>query len=673
MKLHLKYCIFFLILLVVSCTKKRTTTSSRNDSVEKYLKLASIDTLPTETRKKYNHKAFSFIDLEKNDSTVRWYLCETALNSMNFKDSVDYLEKSKLHFEKSEESNDTLNLARFYRYKGAYYRTVPKKFDSAFYCYKKAEKLYQKTEDLNGLAITILSKGTVFHIINDYSSAELEILRAKNILIKVKNLKSLIYVYNSLGNVYKANFNFNEALIQYNKGFDIIVLNKLDLKSEKALILNNIGNLYFQRKDFEKAISYYKKSLEIENLQNIEAEIFLANYFSIFSCKIQLNELEGLDEEFEKLLFLIKKYNPSEEFFLLIEYSKLCYLKGKIKEAQKYADLALILARKIKAPPYDVMNSLLHVGKVNKDKASQAFVQYDILADSLLNRERRERSRFLKIQLETDEIAQEKEKEIKLKWVQTSIIASVLIIVILLFIIYKQQNQKKEFLLIQNQQKANEEIYQLMLQQKQKEEEAKQQEKKRIALELHDNVMNRLASTRFNLFTLTQQTNTENTNYAKQHIQTIKEIEDEIRSLTHELSKEETTNENRFASVLTDFISQQNQIHLTKYHLELDEKINWETISSEIKMNLYRIIQEAVHNCNKYAQATLMQINLIQQKSQLSLTIQDNGIGFDVNEAKQGIGLHNMSQRILSINGTINIHSTPEIGTIISCTVAIKH
>lgn len=100
MKLHLKYCIFFLILLIISCTKKTTTTNSHNDSVEKYLKLASIDTLPTETRKRYNHKAFSFIDLEKNDSTVRWYLCETAFKFSILKDSINYFEKSKLHYKK---------------------------------------------------------------------------------------------------------------------------------------------------------------------------------------------------------------------------------------------------------------------------------------------------------------------------------------------------------------------------------------------------------------------------------------------------------------------------------------------------------------------------------------------------------------------------------------------
>jgi signal transduction histidine kinase len=672
MKFYPQYFIFFLILFVVSCTKKNTTTISRNDSVEKYLKLTSIDTLPIETRKKYNHKAFSFIDLEKNDSTVRWYLCEIALNYSVLMDSLNYCKISKYHNLKSIEAKDTINLARFYRYRGSFHKNFTSRNDSAMYYYKKSEKYYKIINDASSLAKVILFKGQIFININDYSSAELEILRARKIFLAQNDMVFLIHTHNLLGNIYKSNFNFKKSLIQYKNGLDLIKSNRLDYDKEKALILNNIGNLYFQKKDYKTAISYYKQSSEIKNLRYSNGEIFVANYSSIFSCKVHLNELYGLDKEFEKILFLAKKYNSDDEFWLYIDYSKLCYSKGNILEAQKYADLALAFARKSNAPPYDIMNALLQVGKVNKDKASQAFIEYDVQADSLLNRERRERSRFLKIQLETDEIAQEKEKAIKQKWIQTSIISSVLLIVILLFVIYKQQSQKKEFLLIQNQQKANEEIYQLMLLQQRKEEEAKQKEKKRIALELHDNVMNKLASTRFNLFTLTQQTNTENTNNAKQHIQTIKEIEDEIRNLTHELSKEHFSEDNSFASIVTELVNQQNQMHPTDYQLQIDEVINWETISSEIKMNLYRIIQEAIHNCNKYAKASLVQINLIKENNQLQLSVKDNGIGFDVNEAKQGIGLRNMQQRIDSITGTISIHSKPGIGTEINCNVKIK-
>ena len=666
----LKLCIILLTITFVSCTKKTQTTNSRNDSVEKYLKLASIDTLPMEIRKTYNKKAFSFIDLEKNDTTVRWYLCQTAFNYNILKDSLNYYKVSNLHLKKANEANDTMNLARFYRYRGGFNRTFYQKYDSSLYYYRKAEKAYLKTKDLNGLAITTLYKGYVFHAINDYSSAELELLRAKKMLIESNNQKYLIHAYNTLGNTYKSSFHYKKALIEYNNGLQLIKLNKKKYKIEEAVILNNIGNLYLQSNKFKLAIQFYQKSLRVLNLRNADVNLFIANQSSILNCKLNLNQLIGLERPIKEILKLARKYKSNEEYFILYDLTQYYYKKGDFLEAKKYAQNCLDYAKESKVP-YNTMNAWKQIGIVDKERASEAIIQFDIQVDSLLNKERRERSKFLKIQLETDEITQEREKAIKQKWVQTSIIATVLLIVILLFIIFKQRSQKKEFVLIQNQQKASEEIYQLMLNQQAKEEEAKQKEKKRIALELHDNVMNKLASTRFNLFTLTQKQDDPTLENAVQHIDKIKDIEDEIRSITHELSKETFSKSNSFTSLLTQLIGQQNQLYSTDFSLELDPKIHWDAISSEIKMNYYRIIQEAIHNTNKYAKATKSTVSLLLEENKLRLSISDNGQGFETNTTKQGIGIQNMQQRITAINGEITINSALGKGTVINCSVEI--
>ena len=676
MKFYPQYFIFFLILVVVSCTKKTTINSSRNDSVEKYLKLTSIDTLPIETRKKYNHKAFSFIDLEKNDTVVRWYLCETALNYSILKDSLNYNKVSKIHFVNSSEAKDTLNLARFYRYLGSYYSYDKHQTDSALFFYNKAEWLYIKVKNEKELANVFLNKSYCCTDFSDYLASEVYLKKALNIFQKYKDYPKIRLALNELGNVKHNIRDYQEAIGCHQQALDILVNN--ENKFEKNYILeskmisyNNIGNSYRQQKNFKKALYYFNEEFKIINNHTKKETIaYLLN--NIGYCYLKQNYFEKLPDLFEKAAKIFDSCGIKNEAGISRIYLAEYYAKVKdTSTAIHYADKALELAKESKSSYY-YLYTLSNAGTINKKKAPQYIAEYHRLNDSLLFEERKARNQYFKIQLETDEIKQEKEKAIKQKWVQTSIIASILIIVILLFVIYKQRSQKKEFLLIQSQQKANEEIYQLMLQQQRKEEEAKQKEKKRIALELHDNVMNKLASTRFNLFTLTQQTNTENTNNAKQHIQTIKEIEDEIRSLTHELSKEYFSEDNSFASLVAQFFNQQNQMHPTKYELQIDEAIDWDAISSKIKMNLYRIIQEAIHNCNKYAKASLVQINLIKENNQLQLSVKDNGIGFDVNEAKQGIGLHNMQQRIVSINGTITIYSTPKNGTEISCTVVIK-
>jgi signal transduction histidine kinase len=671
----LKCLIVLLIIACLSCTKKTTIADSRNDTIEKYLKLASIDTLPTELRKKHNHKAFSFIDLEKNDSVVRWYLCEVALNSINIKDSKQYLEISKIHFKKAEEAFDTLNLARFYRYKVSYFKNLKNQNDSAFFYASKAEKLFLKTEDFTGLTRIYLNKGQMQLDYNDYLGAELSFMKAD----KLVNANDLIYqkyeVYNGLGNIYVSTGKQSLAILSHKKSYDIArkLLKKYNKLGDhyQGTSLNNIGNCYRESNDYELALNYFEKAFE--DKQSLRKDKILKAFLlnNIGYCKLQTNQLSGVSSFFLNAAIIFDSLKIKNEAAISRIYLAEYYAKMKdTTTAIEYTDKALQLAKESKSSYY-YLYTLSNAGTINKRKAPQYIAEYHRLNDSLLFEERKARNQYFKIQLETDEIAQQKDKAIKQKWVQTSIIASVLLIVILLFIIYKQRSQKKEFILIQNQQKASEEIYQLMLNQQSKEEEAKQKEKKRIAIELHDNVMNKLASTRFNLFSLTKKTDSQSLQQAVQHIDSIKEVEDEIRNITHELSKETFSKNNSFTTLLTQLINEQNQIHTTLYQLELDDIINWDIISSEIKMNYYRIIQEAIHNCNKYAAAKHSTISLFYEVNQLRLTISDNGKGFQANTTNPGIGLQNMKQRMESIHGKISINSEPGKGTAINCSVEI--
>ncbi len=672
---RLKYLIVLLIIAFVSCTKKTTITDSRNDSVEKYLKLVSIDTLPTEIRKNYNNKAFSFIDLEKNDSVVRWYLCEVALNSMNFKDSTDYLEKSKIHFRKAIEASDSLNLARYYRYLGAFYSYDKFEPDSALYYYNKSQKLYLVTNKRDELAIVYVNKGYCYSDFSDYLAAELSYNLALEIFKERKDYLKIRIVLTSLGNV-KHNIKQYAEAIHYHTE-TIAILNKIIDSQKKEVVenirkssYNNIGNSYREIGKLDKAINYFKKAQKIEGLKLNDISGYIQN--NLGYCYLKQNFLDSVPNLFNEAAKIFDSCGIKNEAAISRIYLAEYYAKVKdTTTAIKYANKALRLAKESKSSYY-YLYTLSSAGTINKQKAPQYIAEYHRLNDSLLFEERKARNQYFKIQLETDEIAQQKNKAIKQKWVQTSIIASVLLIVILLFIIYKQRSQKKEFILIQNQQKANEEIYQLMLNQQSKKEEAKQKEKKRIAIELHDNVMNKLASTRFNLFSLTRKTDSQSLKEAVHHIDSIKEVEDEIRNITHELSKETFSKNNSFASLLTQMINEQNQIHSTHYQLELDATINWDIISSEIKMNYYRIIQEAIHNCNKYALASHSTVSLLYEMNQLRLTISDNGKGFEVEAAKQGIGLQNMKQRMESIDGNISINSEPGKGTLINCSVEIE-
>ena len=145
--IKLFYCV--LLALLVGCNQNKTvTTKSNNDSIKKYLDLASNDTLSNSQRNQCNKKAFSRIDLSKNDTLIRFYLSETSYNYLMLRNWGELKRISKIHLQKSIEQKDTLNIARYYRYQGGYYKNN-QIFDSAFYCYSKSEKFYKKIKKIN--------------------------------------------------------------------------------------------------------------------------------------------------------------------------------------------------------------------------------------------------------------------------------------------------------------------------------------------------------------------------------------------------------------------------------------------------------------------------------------------------------------------------------------------
>ena len=111
-------------------------------------------------------------------------------------------------------------------------------------------------------------------------------------------------------------------------------------------------------------------------------------------------------------------------------------------------------------------------------------------------------------------------------------------------------------------------------------------------------------------------------------------------------------------------------------HVDLDTDIPEEfrlTLHTEIA--LYRVVQEALTNIARHAQATHASIQLHERGGVLSLVIRDNGGGFDVNEVmnseERGLGLHGIQERVELIGGTLMLESTIGAGTLLLVEVPV--
>jgi two-component system, NarL family, sensor kinase len=137
----------------------------------------------------------------------------------------------------------------------------------------------------------------------------------------------------------------------------------------------------------------------------------------------------------------------------------------------------------------------------------------------------------------------------------------------------------------------------------------------------------------------------------------------EIRRISHNLKVDELHKKVGFHELLVELIQTENRIGKTKFELKTDTEINWNGIPTLLKVNLYRILQETLTNVVKYAQAQNCIITITKEVNGIQITIHDNGIGFNVNETKKGIGMKNIFERVKELNGKIELKSDKKSGT----------
>lgn len=105
--------------------------------------------------------------------------------------------------------------------------------------------------------------------------------------------------------------------------------------------------------------------------------------------------------------------------------------------------------------------------------------------------------------------------------------------------------------------------------------------------------------------------------------------------------------------------------------LELDLPVQITHFSALVEQNLYRIVEEAMNNVIRHADATQMAIKIYQTPQALEMTISDNGKGFDMLQFDQNghYGIMGMKERALLVNGELSIASRPGHGTTIRLTI----
>ncbi|MFD2916818.1 tetratricopeptide repeat-containing sensor histidine kinase [Psychroserpens luteus] len=565
--------------------------------------------------KKYGLK--TIIDLDKRTYLLGINQLGRVYDHFREYDKAIEIYKKGIDLELKEEEDTIKVKGNIYSNLGIVYGSV-KDFSNQIKMYLYAKDFAIKINDLNGLSTANRALGWSYMDLTQYDTAEKFFIKSLKDSSKIKQR----YIYetsHALGVLYSRVGKFEKSI--YHNKRALYYFKKVGNKFYELDVLINLSILYQRSGNNSLAIDYAKKTLKLAEsldhkfLENIAKETLIHNYIkqeNFFEAKKLLLEIAP-DTINNALVNLNSKTNINE--YLSIVYEK----------------------------ENDYSKSLRYFKKFKNNNDSLQSEKINSKLEDIETKYQSEKKEKENLQLIADNVEQEllTQKANTQKWV--FFLFSIISILSLILYIKYMQSKKKQLL-------YNSRLNVI---------KAKQNEQEEIGIELHDNVAKKLESISI---ALNKDGKTELAN------QTIT-IKNKIRKLSKELSTisfEESSFKDQIITLSSGYQNESLKIHIKGL-----DAILWSTIDSPIKYNLFLIIREAISNSYNHSDATSILLKIKQEKKNMSISIQDNGKGFDENMVTYNRGFRNMKIRVNDINGIIKIKSQINKGTQIFIQLAL--
>ncbi|MEK6513591.1 MULTISPECIES: tetratricopeptide repeat-containing sensor histidine kinase [Myroides] len=605
------------------------------------------------------HTLDSLFTITKSINPKSSQLIDIASKAYNLELYDQYFRYSKEINKIATKNNDSLVVAKSLWYIGDYY-DYKMQLDSAYIYFDQAEQIYQNTNSHIEVAKMLQYKSIVLFREGLYNEAENKALEALEILDKKPKSRLLYEIYLNLGNILDLNQQPNEALLYYSEAIHILeglykknLITLDDLQISKAFCYNNIGNLYLNQQAFLNAETYLNYSHNIFLEHNINHEfsaIVLTNLGTLYTNLNKLNDAEKiLKKSLQISIETPYKQSLTANNFRLGEL----FLKKKdTLQAIEYYKKAYSLSSETQSNN-TILKSLKALSLTDKQDATKYISLYYAFNDSINKLQISKRNKFARIKYESEKLEKNivNLKKENSQLLITSIIIVLLAIILLFIILYR--NKIKKYTFLKQDQENKELIFKLLLEQEQLSQDVLTKERERISQELHDGIINSLFIIRLSL------------GNSKDNLPILDEIEkvqNQIRLISHDLKNHEFIQQG-FSEIISKLVVQ-NSTNQQKFQLIISKNYKWDKVSYDDKINIYRILQEAIQNVIKHSQAKNCIISIFKTETSDRITITDDGIGFNYSKVKNSNGLKNISNRAKQLHASLEVNSTTQ-GTVI--------
>ncbi|MDM8175851.1 ATP-binding protein [Olivibacter sp. 47] len=588
-----------------------------------------------------------------------------------------------------------------------------------------------------GLSLA-LSSGEDYYIANAYASlarffqiyylqdsAESYYQKAEHLLLQysnVRNQKLLLFIkqnHLTLKISKEPDKALNEALslvpLAYKVGDQVTLGN----------LYNNIGVWFMNISQYEKAIQYFKKSVAVKIVERKQYARFAYSYVNLAACYYRSDRIDEmkpyLDEAKNYLLkandrqevwswyynyrglyaFEKKQYQPAEKDLLkglsiakketdALAQSNILGTLVKLKQAMGDNQRALAYAQEnvrlnLKGSQLGALDDLADIyEKIGDYKhAYEAKSLYAHLADSLNESEKKANlneieEKFQNANKQKQILQLLHENEVKSFALQknrlyTGLLTATSLLLLTLAVLYFQSNRHHKKQLIQHKK-----LHQLEMDKISQHNQisllsamlnGQESERTRIARDLHDGLGGLLSALKIELSSALKKENkhTKLTDPLKK----IDYAVDELRFISQNLMPE-TLLKYGLGEAIKSYCSRMRnkgiQLVCQIFHYNNE-------LTQEKELILYRIMQELVTNAIRHAKASTIFVQLLKSEDKVTLTVEDNGIGFDKTllvKNRAGNGLTNILSRIEYIQGELDVHSQIGNGTTFTIECNIK-
>ncbi len=492
----------------------------------------------------------------------------------------------------------------------------------------------------------------------------------------------------------------------------IQILEKTEFKSSLGLAYNAMGVTFNNLFDYAKAEQYFKKTIEIAK----EIKDTGRHIFALFGAATSMASAEKFREAnvyAGEAMRLAKAFG--QDFQLCIAHECMAEVSLKAKQAMptiENAQKALFFAKAAKDAHYELIATItlsdgyglkndqhqriryLNLAKDISEKQNIIFQMTDIYkglseAYAALNNDKEAFTYFKKhifykdslkgerdknnvIELETRYQTAKKEKQLtqqqlaiankevelrKSREINVFSIGAALVALLAASMVFLHYRNRRRLHQQQLQTIQREKELQLL----QAAMEGEEKERSRIAKDLHDGVAGMLAAAKMHLSSLSIKN--ESLVETKEYRQAVKLLDDscqEVRTTSHNLMPEILFQHGLDEAIRRFCYNISNdralQIQYASYGT-----VNRFALGFEL--TVYRIVQELLNNIIKHSKATLATVQLSAQNDFLSITIEDNGVGFDKGKSvSSGTGLNSLRRRIQAMNGTLEIDAQEQQG-----------